>query len=114
MVVAQQGGGGGGLFPILMIGLIIAAMYFFIIRPQQRQRRQTQEMQSKLAVGNQVITIGGLYGTVVQADDETITLEVAPGVTNKYVRGAVSRVVEPTPEESEPGTGDPKGDDPAS
>ncbi|MGH3655677.1 MAG: preprotein translocase subunit YajC [Micromonosporaceae bacterium] len=111
MVVAQQGGGGGGLLPILMIGLIIVAMYFFIIRPQQRQRKAAQEMQSKLAVGNQVVTIGGLYGTVVQADDETITLEVAPGVTNKYVRGAVSKVVEQKSDEPESDGGDTKGDE---
>lgn len=96
MFVAQQGGSGGGFLPILLIGLIIAAMYFFMIRPQQRQRRQTQEMQGKLGVGDQVITIGGLYGTILETDDESVTLEVAPGVTNKYVRGAVSRVVNPT------------------
>ncbi|MGH3647049.1 MAG: preprotein translocase subunit YajC [Micromonosporaceae bacterium] len=103
MFVAQQGGGTGGLLPFLMIGLIIAAMYFFMIRPQQRQRRQTAEMQGKLGVGDQVITIGGLYGTIVQADDETVTLEVAPGVTNKYVRGAVSRVVNPTEADADAG-----------
>lgn len=96
MFVAQAQGGGGGLLPFLMIGLIIAAMYFFMIRPQQRQRKQMAEMQSSLGVGDQVITIGGLYGTVVETDDESVTLEVAPGVTNKYVRGAVSRVVNPT------------------
>lgn len=105
MFLAQGGGGSSGLFPLLMIGLIIVAMYFFIIRPQQRQRREMQAMQSKLAVGNQVITIGGLYGTVVEADDETVTLEVAPGVTNKYVRGAVSRVVEPKNTSADAGEG---------
>jgi preprotein translocase subunit YajC len=99
--LAQQGGGSSSFVPILMIGLIIGAMYFFLIRPQQRQRRQLAEMQSKIAVGSLVITIGGLYGTVVEADDETITLEVAPGVTNKYVRGAVSKVVEPTAADAE-------------
>ena len=94
MYLAQQGGG-GSFVPILLIILIIGAMYFFLIRPQQRQRRQMAEMQNKVTVGTQVITIGGLYGTVVEADDETVTLEVAPGITNKYVRGAISRVVEP-------------------
>lgn len=96
MVFAQQGGGGSSLPAILMIGGIILLMYFFLIRPQSRQRRQMQELQKSLGVGDQVITIGGLHGTVVRADDETIILEVAPGVTNKYVRGAVSRKVEET------------------
>ena len=97
MFLAQQGGdGGGSLFPFLVLGLLFVLMYFFLIRPQQRQRREMQEMQKKLGVGDQVITIGGLYGTVVAVDDETVTLEVAPGVTNKYLRGAISRVVNPT------------------
>ncbi len=94
-----------------MIGLIIGAMYFFMIRPQQRQRRQMADMQSKLGVGDQVITIGGLHGTVVEADDETITLEVAPGVTNKYVRGAVNRVVPPPGAEADETDDNPSKDE---
>jgi preprotein translocase subunit YajC len=93
--VAQQSGGGGSAFSLLVIILIVVAMYFLLIRPQQRQRREMQQMQSRLATGNQVITVGGLHGTVVEADDETVTLEVAPGVTNRYVRGAIARIVEP-------------------
>lgn len=100
MVLAQQGGG-SSLPAIVMIGGIILLMYFFLIRPQSRQRKQMAEMQKSLGVGDQVITIGGLYGTIVQADDETVTLEVAPGVTNKYVRGAVSRKVEEKVETTE-------------
>lgn len=106
VVVAQQSSGGGSVFPLLVIVLIIVAMYFFMIRPQQRQRREMQQMQSRLGVGDQVITIGGLYGTVIDTDDETVTLEVAPGVTNRYVRGAVARVVEPKPDTSSGAAGE--------
>ncbi len=105
VVVAQQSGGGGSAFSLLVIILIIVAMYFLLIRPQQRQRREMQQMQSRLAAGNQVITVGGLHGTVVEADDETVTLEVAPGVTNRYVRGAIARIVEPKPDGASEGGG---------
>jgi preprotein translocase subunit YajC len=111
VVFAQQGGAGSSLPAIAMIGGIILLMYFFLIRPQSRQRKQMQQMQSSLGVGDQVITIGGLYGTIVQADDETVTLEVAPGVTNKYVRGAVSRKVEEKAEEADSADSDEAGKD---
>jgi preprotein translocase subunit YajC len=78
------------------MGLIFAAMYFLMIRPQQRRRREMEAMQSAIGPGDEILTIGGLYGTVMAVDDESVTLEVAPGVTNRYARGAISRVVSPT------------------
>jgi preprotein translocase subunit YajC len=77
-----------------MIVLLFGVMYFMMIRPQQRRRREAQQMQSSLGPGDEVVTIGGLYGTVVGLDDETITLEVSPGVNARYARGAIARVVQ--------------------
>ncbi|WP_213454320.1 preprotein translocase subunit YajC [Rhizomonospora bruguierae] len=76
-----------------MIVLLFGVMYFMMIRPQQKRRRQAEQMQSSLTPGTEVITIGGLYGTVVGVDDESVTLEVAPGVHTRYARQAVARVV---------------------
>lgn len=76
-----------------MMALIFGAMYFLMIRPQQRRRRAAESMQSGLGIGDEVVTIGGLYGTVASVNDETVTLEVAPGVETRYARGAISRVV---------------------
>jgi preprotein translocase subunit YajC len=89
----SSGGGSGTLSLLLMMGLIFGAMYFLMIRPQQRRRREAESMQSGLGVGDEVVTIGGLYGTVISVNDETVTLEVAPGVEERYARGAISRVV---------------------
>ena len=50
-------------------------------------------MQAALGPGDEVVTIGGLYGTVAGVDDETVLLEVAPGVQTRYARAAVARVV---------------------
>lgn len=90
---AESGGGAGSLTPILMIVLLFGVMYFMMIRPQQKRRREAQEMQSSLGPGDEVVTIGGLYGTVVAVEEETVLLEVAPGVQTRYARPAIARTV---------------------
>jgi len=76
-----------------MIVLLFGAMYFLFIRPNKRRRQQQIEMQSSIGPGDEVLTVGGLYGTVEEIDDERVVLEVAPGVTNTYSRQAISSVV---------------------
>lgn len=110
LYLAAGGGGVGGLTPILMIALLFGVMYFMMIRPQQKRRRDAEQMQSALSPGDEVVTIGGLYGTVTEVDDDTVLLEVAPGVQTRYARPAIARVttraerpetIEPTPEEAD-------------
>jgi preprotein translocase subunit YajC len=96
---AASQGGGSSLTLLLMMALIFGAMYFLMIRPQQRRRREAESMQSGLGPGDEVVTVGGLYGTVVSVDDATVTLEVSPGVENRYARGAIARVVTSAPAE---------------
>lgn len=93
MFLAANSGGAGSFMPILMIVLLFGVMYFMMIRPQQKRRREAEQMQSTLGPGAEVVTIGGLYGHVVSVDNETVTLEVAPGVHNRYARPAIARVV---------------------
>jgi preprotein translocase subunit YajC len=96
--LAAQGGGAGSFMPILMIALLFGVMYFMMIRPQQKRRREAEQMQSSIGPGDEVVTIGGLYGTVTSVDDETVMLEVAPGVQTRYARPAIARVISKTPE----------------
>jgi preprotein translocase subunit YajC len=77
-----------------MFAVLFGLMYFMFIRPQSRRRREAAEMQKQLSPGDKVITIGGLYGTVETADDESVQLEIAPGVTARYARQAIARVTE--------------------
>jgi len=86
---------------ILLI-LFMAAAYFLIIRPQQRRRKAVEAVQSTLGPGDEIVTVAGLYGTVVEVDDTTVTLEVAPGVNNRYSRQAVAQVVTPADRPEEP------------
>lgn len=90
---ADQASGGGSILTFLPIILLFAAMYFLLIRPQSKRRREAQQMQSRLAPGDEVQTVGGLFGTVTSIDDEAVTIEAAPGVNLRYTRGAIVRVV---------------------
>jgi preprotein translocase subunit YajC len=73
--------------------LLIAVFYFILIRPQQKQRREMAELQSRLAPGARIMTTSGLIGTIVAVEADEVVLEVAPGVTNRYVRRAIVRVL---------------------
>jgi len=93
VLYAAQSSGGSSLMPLLMIVLLFGVMYFMMIRPQQRRRREAQQMQSTLGAGAEVVTIGGMYGTVVDTEGDTVTLEAAPGVHVRYSRQAIARVI---------------------
>ncbi|MGH9149246.1 MAG: preprotein translocase subunit YajC [Acidimicrobiales bacterium] len=74
------------LFPLLLFGL----MYVLLIRPQQQRVRAQRALVQSLEVGDEVITVGGLLGRVVDLDDEVATVEAAPGVTLRFRRVAIS------------------------
>jgi len=78
---------------IAMIALMGGAVYFLMIRPQQKRRREAMQMQSALAPGDEIVTIGGLHATVVSIADDVVTVEIAPGVHARYARPAIARVV---------------------
>lgn len=92
---------------IIMIVGFIALMYFVMIRPQKKRQREQQSMQNTVAPGARVMTIGGLYGTVVDSDEETVTLEASDDNFLVFARQAIAKVITPadadteTPEEDE-------------
>jgi preprotein translocase subunit YajC len=93
-LAASQGGGAGSLMPLLLIVLLFGVMYVMMIRPQQKRRREAERMQSALAAGDRAITIGGLHVTIVSVDDDTATVEIAPGVNVKFARPAIAKVIQ--------------------
>lgn len=99
---AADGGALGGLLSFLPIILIIAAMYFLLIRPNNKRRREQLELQARVAPGDEIRTIGGLYGTVVATDSESVTIEAAPGVELRFAREAIGRVITKADEPAEP------------
>src|ERR1700755_1346494 len=93
---AAAASGGSSFTPLLLIVLLFGVMYFLMIRPQQKRRREAQQMQSSLAPGDQIVTIGGLHATVISIDDDIVTVEIAPGVDVRFARPAIARVVQPS------------------
>ena len=89
---APTTGGGSNFMTIGFLVLMVGAMYFLLIRPQNKRRRESMAMQSQIGPGDEVQTVGGLYATVVSVDDESVTLQAAPGVEMRYARGAIARV----------------------
>jgi preprotein translocase subunit YajC len=84
------------LLPVLMIGAL-GVMMFFSVRKQKRQVAETKSMQESVQPGARVMTTSGLHGTVTAVADDTIELEVAPGMRTTWVRAAVREVVVPSP-----------------
>ena len=78
----------GLLLPLLLMGGIF---YFLLIRPQQRQRRKQAALLQSLEVGDEVQTIGGMFGTIRSLDDDRAIIEIAPGVEVSFLRGAIAR-----------------------
>jgi len=85
--------------PIL---LIFAVIYFLFIMPQQRRERQLNAMRAGLSKGDEVITAGGIFGTVVGLGDDDVVLRVDEDVTIRFARESIERVVaEPEAEAAE-------------
>jgi preprotein translocase subunit YajC len=81
------------LWPDLAIlGLFILGIYAFSVLPRQREFRQRQKLVSQLKPGTEVITYGGMVGTVRQVDAEAgmVTLEIAKGVEARFLAQAIS------------------------
>jgi preprotein translocase subunit YajC len=85
--------GTSSLYTIGMFVLLGAVFYFLVLRPQNKRRREQASMQSSIAVGDEIQTVGGLFGTVTEVDGDVVTIEAAPGVELRYAAGAVARVV---------------------
>jgi len=87
MAQSQITGALGGLLPIILIMVIF---YVLLIMPAQRRQKKTTQMLAALKNGDKVITSGGVYGTIVGLEDETIQLRIADQVKVKVLRSAIA------------------------
>jgi preprotein translocase subunit YajC len=86
---------GSGSLVILV--LFVGVFYFLLIRPQQRRMKALQSLQSSLALGDEIITAAGFFGTIRRFDGEVVTIELSPGVEARVNRRAISGKVNPEP-----------------
>jgi len=74
------------------IALMLLIFYFLLYRPQKKAQKEREEMLSSLKVGSRVITIGGIYGTIVSINDDIVILKIADNVEIEIARGSVNGV----------------------
>lgn len=73
----------------IMLGLIFVVMYFFMIRPQKKQQKEIQKFRDSLAKGDKVVTIGGIFGTVVEVKEDSVLIEIDNGVKIRVSKQAL-------------------------
>ena len=89
--------------PLIAIALMFLVFWALIILPQQRRVRAHQALVRAIEVGDEVMTTSGLYGTIASLDEDDVMLEVAPGTTLRFARGAIAKHAnEPEPEPAAP------------
>jgi preprotein translocase subunit YajC len=79
---------------LILLPLFFLVFYFLLIRPQQKRMREHAELVGSVEAGDDILTNGGLYGTVVTIDGQVIELEIADGVIVRIQRSAIAELIE--------------------
>ena len=87
-------------FLIVMV-LLLGVMYVLMIRPQRKRQQNHQSMIDSCGVGEDVLTTGGIYGTVTHAEGDDIVVEIADGVTVHMTRRGIAAVLPPEEDEDD-------------
>ena len=82
------------MLALLWMIVMLGAFYVLLIRPQRRNMVAHQALMASLHEGDEVMTMGGIYGRIQNLGDQVIELEVAPGTSFRVARSAISRKVE--------------------
>ena len=95
LLQAQGAGqaGGSGLTMLLMLALIFVVMWLFMIRPQQKRQKELNAFRDSLKKGDKVVTVGGIYGTVLEVNDNKVMLEIDKDVKIKVDKATLVKDV---------------------
>jgi preprotein translocase subunit YajC len=85
---AHASSGSRFIFPFIVLAL--AAMWLIVVRPQRRKQKRQQATLSELAIGDEILTAGGVYGKVTRIDDDEVRVEIAPKVEVRVARRAIA------------------------
>jgi len=89
-----QASGGGALMSFLPLILIVIIFYFLLIRPQQQRQKKHAQMLAAVKKGDRVLTVGGLFATVLNVKEDRVVATIAEGVKVEISKSAISAVVE--------------------
>ena len=90
---APAGGDAGGLMSFIPLILMFVVLYFIMIRPQMKRQKETKAMLEALAVGDEVVTIGGIMGKVTALKDAVVTVEISAGTEVQMQKAAITAVL---------------------
>ena len=83
----------GNYFTIIYLVVIIAVFYFLLILPEKKRKKAAQQMRDSLKVGDEITTIGGIIGSIVELTDDTVVIETSEDrVRVQFARWAISSV----------------------
>lgn len=91
ILLASPEGGGNIWGTLIMFAAIFAIFYFLLIRPQRKQQQEHDEMVKSLKKGDEVVTLGGIVGTIIHAEDDRLVLKTAGDTRLDIERGKVGR-----------------------
>ena len=88
---SQAGGGGGlGMFGMLeYIAIFGAAMYLFFLRPQKKKKKQEEDLRKNIQIGDEIVTIGGIYGRIVSLKEDSVIIESADHSKTRVAKWAI-------------------------
>lgn len=89
LLAANPNGEGGGLASFIPLVLIIVVFYFFMIRPQMKKQKEARKFRENISKGDNVITLGGIYGKVTDVENDSVMLEIANNVHIKVDKSAL-------------------------
>jgi preprotein translocase subunit YajC len=87
-------------FLIVMV-LLLVVMYVLMIRPQRQRQREQQAMIDGAGVGDDILTSGGIYGTITRTEGDDVVVEIAEGMSVHMTRRGIAAVLPPEEEEAE-------------
>ena len=93
----KKSSSGSSALPYLVILILFVGVYVLFIRPRSQRMRQQQSSARSLSIGDQVMSAGGIYGTVVALDTDVAEVEVSPGVILTFTRRAINARPDPAP-----------------
>lgn len=84
---------------LIMLLVVVAIFYFVLVRPQKKRLQEHTKLLESLAPGDEVVTLGGLYGFINRLDDDNVWLEVSEDTEMRFTKQAISRRISSADEE---------------
>ena len=93
LLMSSADGQPNTVFPMIMMLVVMVALFFFMSRKQKKEEKALQEMKDSIKIGDEVTTIGGIVGRVVNVKDETIVIETTKDRTKiRFLKSAVKSI----------------------